>query len=135
MADPPEGWARVAVAANEYQAHLIRGALEDEGIKVVLDPFASGAGAYLHAGSDPTAPVRILVPSGQSEGATDVIITFDRLGDTVETADSQYDDRDNVPDVFAERRAGVPLKVLIAAAVVAAIIVGLTVSGLGPLDF
>ena len=134
MGDPPEGWSRVAVAANEYQAHLIRGALEDEGIKVVLDPFASGAGAYLHAGSDPTAPVRILVPSEQYEAASDVIITFDTQGDTVEPADSRYDDQDIAPEVFAERKAGVPLKVLIAAAVVAAIIVGLTVSELGPLD-
>jgi hypothetical protein len=134
MTDPPEGWSRVAVAANEYQAHLIRGALEDEGIKVVFDPFASGAGAYLHAGSDPTAPVRILVPSEQNEAAGDVIIAFDTQGDTVEPT-GRYDDRDIAPDVFAERRAGVPLKMLIAAAVVAAIIVGLTVSELGPLDF
>jgi hypothetical protein len=134
MGDPPEGWSRVAVAANEYQAHLIRGALEDEGIKVVLDPFASGAGAYLHAGSDPTAPVRILVPSEQYEAASDVIITFDTQVDTVEPADDGYDDHDIAPEVFAERKAGVPLKVLIAAAVVAAIIVGLTVSELGPLD-
>jgi len=134
MTAPPEGWSRVAVAAHEYQAHLIRGALEDEGIKVVLDPFAGGAGAYLHAGSDPTAPVRILVPSEQYEAASDVIITFDTQSDAAVPAEGRYDERDVAPDVFAERRAGVPLKVLIAAAVVAAIIVGLTVSELGPLD-
>ena len=134
MGDPPEGWTKVAVAANEYHAHLIRGALEDEGIKVVLDPFAGGAGAYLHAGSDPTAPVRILVPSDRHEEASEVLTAFDARDVTVEGKDAG-DERDVPDDVFAERKAGVPLRLLVAAAVVAAIVVGLTVSDLGPLDF
>jgi hypothetical protein len=134
MADPPEGWISIATAANEYQAHLIRGALEDEEIKVVLEPFASGAGAYLHAGSDPTAPVRILVPRDREDEANGVLVALDAEVGTVEAdLPAEVDDVPN--DVFAERRAGTPMKLLVLAAVVVAVIVGLAISGIGPFDF
>ena len=134
MADPPDGWISVATAANEYQAHLIRGALEDEGIKVVLEAFATGAGAYLHAGSDPTAPVRMLVPRDQEDEAKGVLVALDAEVGTVEPdLPAEVDDVPN--DVFAERRAGTPMKLLVLAAVVVATIVGLAISGIGPFDF
>ena len=133
MADPPDGWISIATAANEYQAHLIRGALEDEGIKVVLEPFATGAGAYLHAGSDPTAPVRMLVPRDRRTRPTGSWLRstpkWVRWSPTSRP-------RDDVPnDVFAERRAGTPMKLLVLAAVVVATIVGLAITGIGPFDF
>ena len=134
MADPPDGWISVATAANEYQAHLIRGALEDEGIKVVLEAFATGAGAYLHAGSDPTAPVRILVPRDSEDEANGVLVALDAEVGTVEP-DLPREAEDVPNDVFAERRAGTPLKLLVVAAVVVATIVGLAISGIGPFDF
>ena len=141
MGEAPAGWTEVVVADNDYHAHLLRGALEDEGIRVVLEPFATGAGAYLHPGGDPSAPVRILIPIEQASGARDVLAAFDAEAGTVEASEFP-DDPDEVPidvpeisnDVFAERRAGIPLRILVAAAVVVAIVLGLTISSLGPLD-
>ena len=138
MVEVPEGWTEVTVAANDYHAHLIRGALEDEGIEVVLESLATGPGAYLHPGGDPTAPVRILVPNHQSSQASDALAALDAGDGTVDLPDFPEDPDEvvaEVPnDVFAERRAGIPLKILVAAAVAAAIVVGLVISALGRVD-
>ncbi|MGH2753093.1 MAG: putative signal transducing protein [Actinomycetota bacterium] len=127
---PPPEWVKVAVAANEYEAHLMSGCLEEEGIEVVLDPYASGAAAYLHPGGDPTAPVRILVPFDRADDAAGILAAIDS-GGVAEGDDVAPQDPIESDGIFAERRAGMPLAVLVAAAVVVAIIVGLTVSDLG----
>ena len=100
----------------------------------MLEPFTTGAGAYLHAGSDPTAPVRILVPRDREDEANGVLVALDAEVGTVEPdLPAEVDDVPN--DVFAERRAGTPMKLLVLAAVVVAVIVGLAISGIGPFDF
>jgi hypothetical protein len=130
-----EGWVQAAVAANDYEAHLMSGRLEEEGIEVVLEPFATGAAAYLHPGGDPSAPVRILVPTEDGERATATLESFDGTVE-VDEIDLAAEDEAEVPEneIFAQRRAGIPMKILVAVAVVAAIILGLVVAVLDSMD-
>jgi hypothetical protein len=76
-----------------------------------------------------------LVPSDDLDAANGVLTDLDSEDGTVEEPEFPEGGPDIPNDVFAERRAGIPLKILVAAAIVAAIIVGLTISTFGPLDF
>ena len=128
MTGGPSDWVKVAVAGNEYEAHLMAGRLEEEGIKVVLDPYATGVAAYLQAGSDPNAPVRILVPWDREDDAVEVLAVIDAESSVAGAEETTVEEPGGPNDVFAERRAGVPFMVLVVAAVVVAIILGLSVS-------
>ena len=60
-----ESWEEAGIADSEIDAHLLSGMLEEEGIATHLEVDRSGFGDYLHAGSNPIAPVRIFVPASQ----------------------------------------------------------------------
>jgi hypothetical protein len=69
----PPGWRVIERAGNEIDARLIAGHLQDAGIKVVLEKDNSGYGDYLYGGSNPNAPVSLLVPETQWDAATAVL--------------------------------------------------------------
>jgi hypothetical protein len=62
-------WVPLASAADDIEAHLVTGALAEEGIEVHTEPLRSGSGDYLFGGSNPHAPIRLFVREAQLEEA------------------------------------------------------------------
>jgi hypothetical protein len=66
---PPDGggggggsdWVKLVSAANDIDAHLLAGRLVEAGIEIHTIKDRSGPGAWLIAGSNPWAPVHIMV--------------------------------------------------------------------------
>lgn len=67
---PPEGgdgggggsdWVKLVSAANDIDAHLLAGRLVEAGIEIHTIKDRSSPGAWLIGGSDPWAPVHIMV--------------------------------------------------------------------------
>lgn len=54
-------WAKLMVAADDIEAHLIVGRLAEAGIDFLVEPDRTGYGDYLMAGHNPHAPVVIHV--------------------------------------------------------------------------
>ncbi len=67
------GWVPLLRAKNDIEAHLLTGRLSEGGVEsaILKDRFAPGA--WLHGGSDPWAPVTILVRRIQLEDARFVL--------------------------------------------------------------
>ena len=61
--DPDGGseWTELAEARDDIEAHLLTGLLEEVGIETRTVTDRSGPGAWLHGGSNPWAPVMVLV--------------------------------------------------------------------------
>jgi hypothetical protein len=55
------GWIHLFRAAGDIEAHLLGGRLGAAGIEVRMVKDRTGFGAWLHGGSDPWAPVDLLV--------------------------------------------------------------------------
>ena len=55
------GWIHLFRAEGDIEAHLLTGRLKTAGIDTRLVKDRSGLGAWLHGGSDPWAPVDVLV--------------------------------------------------------------------------
>ena len=72
-------WVELARAANDIEAHLLIGRLEEVGIETRSVKDRSGHGAWLYGGSDPWAPVAVLVHRFQLQDARLVLaeISFD----------------------------------------------------------
>lgn len=56
-------------AANDIEAHLVTGRLTEAGVEASTVKDRSAAGAWLHGGADPWAPVLILVRKLQLDDA------------------------------------------------------------------
>ena len=74
--DPPSerggggsGWVALLRAPNDIDAHLLTGRLAESGIETTCLKDRSAPGAWLHGGSDPWAPVTILVRKIQLQDA------------------------------------------------------------------
>jgi Putative prokaryotic signal transducing protein len=73
------GWVDLARAENDIDAHLLVGRLTGAGIEARTVPDRAAPGAWLLGGSNPWAPVTILVRRWQLEDARLVLaeISFD----------------------------------------------------------
>ncbi|MDQ4095101.1 MAG: DUF2007 domain-containing protein, partial [Actinomycetota bacterium] len=63
------GWVELLTARDDIEAHLLAGRLAEAGVETRTLKDRSGPGAWLHGGSDPWAPVTILVKRVQLEDA------------------------------------------------------------------
>lgn len=55
------GWVTLLAAANDIEAHLLAGRLGEAGLEVQVIKDRSAPGAWLYGGSNPWAPVLVLV--------------------------------------------------------------------------
>lgn len=63
------GWVELSTARDDIEAHLLIGRLAESGIETRTVKDRSGPGAWLYGGSNPWAPVAILVKRIQLEDA------------------------------------------------------------------
>lgn len=63
------GWVELSRTQNDIEAHLLAGRLHEAGIETRRLKDRSAPGAWLHGGSNPWAPVAILVKKWQLEAA------------------------------------------------------------------
>lgn len=63
------GWVELTRARHDIDAHLLTGRLTESGIETARVKDRSAPGAWLYGGSNPWAPVAILVRAGQLEDA------------------------------------------------------------------
>ncbi len=68
------GWIQLVKAADDIEAHLLAGRLAEAGIEVQTLPDRAAPGAWLYGGSNPWAPVRVLVRRRQLEEARLVLV-------------------------------------------------------------
>lgn len=54
-------WVRLLTAANDIEAHLVSGRLSEAGVEARVVKDRSAPGAWLYGGSNPWAPVTIMV--------------------------------------------------------------------------
>jgi hypothetical protein len=73
------GWTELTRAANDIDAHLLAGRLAEAGVESTTMKDRSAPGAWLYGGSNPWAPVVIMVRRLQLEDARIVLaeIAFD----------------------------------------------------------
>ena len=79
LVDPPadpfdgdgggSGWTTLVKAPNDIEAHLVMGRLAESGIETRTVKDRSGPGTWLYTGSNPWAPVTVLVRRLQLEDA------------------------------------------------------------------
>ncbi|MFN2526583.1 MAG: DUF2007 domain-containing protein [Actinomycetota bacterium] len=62
-------WVVLGRAANDIEAHLMTGVLNEAGVETYMVKDRSTPGAWLHGGSDPWAPVTVYVRQLQYEDA------------------------------------------------------------------
>jgi len=62
-------WVTLVTAANDIEAHLLAGRLGEAGVEVGVVKDRSAPGAWLYGGSNPWAPVLILVRRLQLDDA------------------------------------------------------------------
>lgn len=55
------GWVTLLTAANDIEAHLVAGRLNEAGVEVRVVKDRSAPGAWLYGGANPWAPVTIMV--------------------------------------------------------------------------
>jgi hypothetical protein len=67
------GWIHLFRAAGDIEAHLLSGRLETAGIEVRMVKDRTGLGAWAHGGSDPWAPVDVLVRKVHAQEARIVL--------------------------------------------------------------
>ena len=67
------GWVKLAQARNDIDAHLLVGRLEEAGIETRAVPDRRAPGAWLYAGSNPWAPVAVMVRAFQLQDARVVL--------------------------------------------------------------
>lgn len=67
------GWVTLLTAANDIEAHLLAGRLGEAGVEVTVMKDRSAPGAWLYGGSNPWAPVLILVRRLQLDDARIVL--------------------------------------------------------------
>ena len=89
--DPTVRWVVLLVAADDIDAQLVAGRLAEEDIPTFLDKDRTGYGDYLLGGSNPHAPVTVLVPEEHLAEALELVSgdepsppetgTFDEPGD------------------------------------------------------
>ena len=63
------GWVRLLRAPNDIEAHLLVGRLGEAGVEARLLREKAAAGAWLYGGSNPWAPVTVMVRQRQLEDA------------------------------------------------------------------
>ena len=67
------GWVQLVTAANDIEAHLLAGRLDEAGVATQVLKDRSAPGAWLYGGANPWAPVAILVRKLQLEDARFVL--------------------------------------------------------------
>jgi len=83
-----DGWATLAIAANDIEAHLLTGRLAEAAIESRLVKDRSAPGAWLHGGSNPWAPVTVLVRRLQLQDARIVMAELAFAGPSAERPDT-----------------------------------------------
>lgn len=66
-------WVTLLTAANDIEAHLLAGRLGEAGVEVEVVKDRSAPGAWLYGGSNPWAPVLVLVRRLQLDDARIVL--------------------------------------------------------------
>jgi Putative prokaryotic signal transducing protein len=74
------GWTELTRAANDIDAHLLVGRLTEAGVESTTLKDRSAPGAWLYGGSNPWAPVTILVHRLQLEDARLVLAEISMSG-------------------------------------------------------
>lgn len=78
------GWVRLLTAANDIEAHLLAGRLSGSGVEVRVLKDRSAPGAWLYGGSNPWAPVTIMVHQLQLVDARMVLAEISFEGPSAE---------------------------------------------------
>jgi hypothetical protein len=71
--DPTVRWVVLLVAADDIDAQLVAGRLAEDDIPSFLDKDRTGYGDYLLGGSNPHAPVTVLVPEEHLAEALELV--------------------------------------------------------------
>jgi Putative prokaryotic signal transducing protein len=74
------GWVELTWARNDIEAHLLTGRLKESGIETRRVKDRSAPGAWLYGGSNPWAPVAVLVRELQLEDARIVMAEISWAG-------------------------------------------------------
>ena len=83
------GWVRLLTAANDIEAHLVGGRLSEAGVEVRTEKDRSAPGAWLYGGSNPWAPVTIMVRRVQLTDARIVMAEISFHGPPAQQADAE----------------------------------------------
>ena len=94
------GWVTLTQAANDIEAHLVTGRLSEAGVEATTVKDRSASGAWLHGGSDPWAPVLILVRKLQLDDARLVLAEVAWEGPAVERGEILADGQWRKPATF-----------------------------------
>ncbi|MDQ3752885.1 MAG: DUF2007 domain-containing protein [Actinomycetota bacterium] len=73
-------WIELVKAADDIEAHLLAGRLTEAGVEVQTLPDRAAPGAWLYGGSNPWAPVTVLVRRRQLEEARLVLAEISWAG-------------------------------------------------------
>lgn len=94
-------WVHLAHAHNDIDAHLLVGRLADAGIEARAVPDRGAPGAWLYGGSNPWAPVAILVRLFQLDDARLVLAEISYDGPSAEpAAEPPWTPRRSVPALW-----------------------------------
>lgn len=77
-------WIELIKAADNIEAHLLAGRLTEAGVEVQTMPDRAAPGAWLYGGSNPWAPVTVLVRRRQLEKARLVLAEISWAGPPAE---------------------------------------------------
>jgi hypothetical protein len=80
------GWVELVRATDDIEAHLLSGRLEEAGVETHTVKDRSAPGAWLYGGSNPWAPVVVLVRRLQLEEARLVLAEISFSGPAAERA-------------------------------------------------
>jgi hypothetical protein len=81
------GWTELTRARDDIDAHLLVGRLEEAGIETYTIKDRTQLGAWMYGGSDPWAPVAVLVRRIQLEDARLVLAEISFQGPSAAPAD------------------------------------------------
>lgn len=82
-------WVELTSTPDDISAHLLSGRLLEEGIESVLEKNRKGADAWLHAGSNPWAPVTLFVRQFQLTDAQVLLAEIAYEGPAIEPPDQK----------------------------------------------
>ena len=91
------GWVRLLRAPNDIEAHLLVGRLGESGVEARLVRDKGAPGAWLYGGSNPWAPVSVMVRRRQLDDARLVL------------AEVSFEAPAHVPEVAVEKGWRVPV--------------------------
>jgi hypothetical protein len=93
-------WVRLIVARHDIDAHLLSGRLNEAGVETRSVKDRGGAGAWLYGGSNPWAPVAIMVRKFQLDDARLVLAEISLDAPAHDKESEQPSGRRRVPTLW-----------------------------------